>query len=138
MQLNLKTYRGRTVETLIKEKNLLLDSYNRNTDLVKTNKNKSEVDPEHKIDYGKYIDKFHSNLTFCWNLTAELLGFDDLIPSYAEASGDDILKGVNYASAAAGIREETGQQLVPIHLLQERSLFFNLFGIIFWSCSYVL
>lgn len=65
MQLNLKTYRGRTVETLIKEKNLLLDSYNRNTDLVKTNKNKSEVDPEHKIDYGKYIDKFHSNLTFC-------------------------------------------------------------------------
>ncbi|BAT73573.1 hypothetical protein LR48_Vigan01g038900 [Vigna angularis] len=42
---------------------------------------------------------------------AELLGFDDLIPSYAEVSGDDILKGVNYASAAAGIREETGQQL---------------------------
>nr|ACU17972.1 unknown [Glycine max] len=42
---------------------------------------------------------------------AELLGFDDYIPPYADASGDAILKGVNYASAAAGIREETGQQL---------------------------
>ena len=46
--------------------------------------------------------------------TAELLGFDDYIPPYASASGQDILKGVNYASAAAGIREETGQQLVTI------------------------
>lgn len=43
------------------------------------------------------------------------MGFDDFIPPYAEASGDDILKGVNYASAAAGIRDETGQQLVPIN-----------------------
>jgi phospholipase/lecithinase/hemolysin len=42
---------------------------------------------------------------------AELLGFDDYIPPYAVASGNDILKGVNYASAAAGIRAETGQQL---------------------------
>ncbi|XP_004504253.1 GDSL esterase/lipase At1g29670-like [Cicer arietinum] len=42
---------------------------------------------------------------------AELLGFDDYIPPYASASDDAILKGVNYASAAAGIREETGQQL---------------------------
>jgi hypothetical protein len=40
------------------------------------------------------------------------LGFDDYIPPYVSASGQDILKGVNYASAAAGIREETGQQLV--------------------------
>ncbi|CAI8584712.1 unnamed protein product [Vicia faba] len=42
---------------------------------------------------------------------AELLGFDDYIPPYVSASDDAILKGVNYASAAAGIREETGQQL---------------------------
>ncbi|MED6109954.1 hypothetical protein PIB30_038477 [Stylosanthes scabra] len=45
------------------------------------------------------------------DVIAELLGFDDYIPPFATASGDDILKGVNYASAAAGIREETGQQL---------------------------
>ncbi|CAH9106006.1 unnamed protein product [Cuscuta epithymum] len=42
---------------------------------------------------------------------AQLLGFDNFIPSYATASGQQILKGVNYASAAAGIREETGRQL---------------------------
>ena len=43
---------------------------------------------------------------------AELLGFDDYIPPYATARGRDILRGINYASAAAGIREETGRQLV--------------------------
>ncbi|KAJ0641658.1 putative triacylglycerol lipase [Helianthus annuus] len=42
---------------------------------------------------------------------AELLGFDDYIPPYANARGRAILNGVNYASAAAGIRDETGQQL---------------------------
>ncbi|XP_057764170.1 GDSL esterase/lipase At5g45670-like [Salvia miltiorrhiza] len=40
---------------------------------------------------------------------AELLGFEDYIPSYLTARGDQILKGVNYASAAAGIRAETGR-----------------------------
>ena len=45
-------------------------------------------------------------------LTAELLGFDDYPLPYARASGQSILRGVNYASAAAGIRQETGQQLV--------------------------
>lgn len=43
---------------------------------------------------------------------ANLLGFDDFVPPYATASGNAVLKGVNYASAAAGIRAETGQQLV--------------------------
>lgn len=47
-------------------------------------------------------------------ITAELLGFDDYIPPYATASGQQILRGVNYASAAAGIRSETGRQLVLI------------------------
>ncbi|XP_050290174.1 GDSL esterase/lipase At5g45670-like [Quercus robur] len=45
------------------------------------------------------------------DVIAQLLGFDDYIPPYVSASGQDILKGVNYASAAAGIRDETGQQL---------------------------
>ncbi|KAK3007493.1 hypothetical protein RJ639_014615 [Escallonia herrerae] len=45
------------------------------------------------------------------DVIAELLGFDDYIPPYATASGEDIMKGVNYASAAAGIRDETGRQL---------------------------
>lgn len=40
------------------------------------------------------------------------MGFDNFITPYASARGEDILLGVNYASAAAGIREETGRQLV--------------------------
>ncbi|XP_047260949.1 GDSL esterase/lipase At1g29660-like [Capsicum annuum] len=48
------------------------------------------------------------------DVIAELLGFDDYIPPYATARGRQILRGVNLASAAAGIREETGQQLVLI------------------------
>lgn len=51
-------------------------------------------------------------ILFSSKYTAELLGFDDYIPPYASARGEQILRGVNYASAAAGIREETGQQLV--------------------------
>ncbi|URE13351.1 GDSL esterase lipase [Musa troglodytarum] len=42
---------------------------------------------------------------------AQLLGFDDFIPPYASTRGQALLAGVNFASAAAGIREETGQQL---------------------------
>ncbi|KAL9392298.1 hypothetical protein Peur_016218 [Populus x canadensis] len=45
------------------------------------------------------------------DVIAEQLGFRNYIPPYATARGRDILGGVNYASAAAGIREETGQQL---------------------------
>ncbi|XP_038709648.1 GDSL esterase/lipase At1g71691-like isoform X1 [Tripterygium wilfordii] len=42
---------------------------------------------------------------------AELLGLP-LIPSYTEASGDQVLHGVNYASAAAGILDITGRNFV--------------------------
>lgn len=42
---------------------------------------------------------------------AQLLGFDNFIPPYVTVSGPQILNGVNYASAAAGVREETGRQL---------------------------
>ncbi|XP_038995644.1 GDSL esterase/lipase At1g29670-like [Hibiscus syriacus] len=45
------------------------------------------------------------------DVVAELLGFENYIPPYSNARGRQILGGVNYASAAAGIREETGQQL---------------------------
>ncbi|KAJ8770013.1 hypothetical protein K2173_009096 [Erythroxylum novogranatense] len=42
---------------------------------------------------------------------AELLGLP-LIPAYYEASGDEVLHGVNYASAAAGILDVTGRNFV--------------------------
>lgn len=44
---------------------------------------------------------------------AQMLGFDDFIPPFAEARGSgDVFNGVNYASGSAGIRSETGEQLV--------------------------
>ena len=55
---------------------------------------------------------------------AEQLGFDEYPEPYAQASGESILRGVNYASAAAGIRQETGQQLV------NPSFFFLIFFIL--------
>ncbi|PWA48178.1 Lipase, GDSL [Artemisia annua] len=54
--------------------------------------------------------RFSNGLTVV-DVVAELLGFNDYIPPYANARGRIILNGVNYASAAAGIRDETGQQL---------------------------
>ncbi|XP_010265554.1 PREDICTED: GDSL esterase/lipase At1g71691-like [Nelumbo nucifera] len=42
---------------------------------------------------------------------AELLGLP-LIPAYSEASGEEMLHGVNYASAAAGILDITGRNFV--------------------------
>jgi hypothetical protein len=50
--------------------------------------------------------------SFAINCTAQLLGFDNFIPPFAVTSGDQLLGGANFASAAAGIRAETGQQLV--------------------------
>ena len=46
-------------------------------------------------------------------VTAELLGFENYIPAFATApKGFEILRGVNYASGSAGIRNESGQHLV--------------------------
>lgn len=46
---------------------------------------------------------------------AEQLGLP-LIPPYSEASTDQMLHGVNYASAAAGILDITGRNFVSIYL----------------------
>ncbi|KAF3950572.1 hypothetical protein ACB098_07G021500 [Castanea mollissima] len=45
------------------------------------------------------------------DIIAELLGFENYIPPFATAEGFEILKGVNYASGSAGIRNESGQHL---------------------------
>ncbi|KAM7258170.1 hypothetical protein ACFE04_013911 [Oxalis oulophora] len=62
------------------------------------------------IDFGGPTGRF-SNAKTTVDVTAQLLGFNNYIPAYVNARGRDILGGVNYASAAAGIRDETGQQL---------------------------
>ncbi|WJX26872.1 hypothetical protein P8452_15744 [Trifolium repens] len=63
------------------------------------------------IDFPKGPTGRFSNGKTAVDVIAEKLGFNGYIPSYANARGRSILQGVNYASAAAGIREETGQQL---------------------------
>lgn len=45
-------------------------------------------------------------------MTAQRLGFNGTIPPYATARGSDIIRGVNYGSGGAGIRDESGRQLV--------------------------
>ncbi|WVZ68837.1 hypothetical protein U9M48_017725 [Paspalum notatum var. saurae] len=67
--------------------------------------------PPYGIDFaGGATGRFSNGLTTV-DAISRLLGFDDYIPAYAGASGDQLLTGVNFASAAAGIRDETGQQL---------------------------
>lgn len=51
-------------------------------------------------------------------IAAELLGLGSYIPPFATARGKEILKGVNYASGSAGIRNETGRQVVIYYLMQ--------------------
>ncbi|XP_059669421.1 GDSL esterase/lipase At1g29670-like [Cornus florida] len=63
------------------------------------------------IDFPKGPTGRFSNGKTTVDVIAELLGFENFIPPYSTTRGRDILKGVNYASAAAGIRDETGRQL---------------------------
>lgn len=68
--------------------------------------------PPYGIDTptGVPTGRFTNNRTIA-DITGELLGFKDYIPPYADSHNADVLLGMNYASAAAGIRDETGQQL---------------------------
>ncbi|VAH79288.1 unnamed protein product [Triticum turgidum subsp. durum] len=74
--------------------------------------------PPYGIDFpGGATGRFSNGLTTV-DAISRLLGFDDYIPAYAGANNDQLLSGVNFASAAAGIRDETGQQLGPAHKLR--------------------
>eukprot|EP00256_Glycine_max_P009851 XP_003520325.1 uncharacterized protein LOC100777212 [Glycine max] len=86
-------------------------------DSLVNNGNNNQLQSLARVDYLPYGIDFpggpsrrFSNGKTTMQLVTELLGFDDYIPPYVDASGDAIFKGVNYASATAGIREETGQQ----------------------------
>ncbi|WOG86539.1 hypothetical protein DCAR_0205750 [Daucus carota subsp. sativus] len=61
------------------------------------------------IDYpGGPTGRFTNGRTYV-DFIAEFLGFDHHMPPFSTANGDQILQGVNYASAGAGIRPETGK-----------------------------
>ncbi|KAI6682597.1 hypothetical protein NL676_036478 [Syzygium grande] len=67
--------------------------------------------PPYGIDFPDGAAGRFTNGRTSVNIIAQLLGFDKFIPPFATARGKDVLQGVNYASGAAGIRNETGQQL---------------------------
>ncbi|CAN1230307.1 GDSL esterase/lipase At1g29670 [Linum grandiflorum] len=86
-------------------------------DSLVDNGNNNRLQSLARADYMPYGIDFPGGPTgrFCNGKTtvdviAQQLGFN-FIPPYVTASGRAVLGGVNYASAAAGIREETGQQL---------------------------
>ncbi|XP_071739770.1 GDSL esterase/lipase At5g45670-like [Rutidosis leptorrhynchoides] len=65
----------------------------------------------HGIDFSSGpTGRFCNGRTFA-DFMAENLGFTSYIPPFASPNGSDILLGLNYASAAAGIRSETGHHL---------------------------
>ncbi|KAK1424874.1 hypothetical protein QVD17_20215 [Tagetes erecta] len=65
----------------------------------------------HGIDFSSGpTGRFCNGRTFA-DFMAEYLGFTNHIPAFAFSNGSDILLGLNYASAAAGIRRETGHHL---------------------------
>ncbi|CAL9056216.1 unnamed protein product [Musa banksii] len=67
--------------------------------------------PPYGIDFPSGPSGRFTNGLTTVDVIAQLLGFDDFVPPYASTRGQALLTGVNFASAAAGIREETGQQL---------------------------
>lgn len=47
-------------------------------------------------------------------MTVELLGFEEYMPPFAKSEKKNILQGVNYASGASGILDETGSLMVML------------------------
>ncbi|XP_059434562.1 GDSL esterase/lipase At1g29670-like [Corylus avellana] len=61
------------------------------------------------VDFPKGPTGRFSNGRNMLDVLAQNLGFDEYIPPFATARGEEILRGVNYASGSAGIRYETGR-----------------------------
>ncbi|XP_043719048.1 GDSL esterase/lipase At1g33811 [Telopea speciosissima] len=63
------------------------------------------------IDFPQGVTGRFNNGRTTVDVLAQLLGFPDFIPPYSRARGPALLRGVNYASGAAGILDETGNNL---------------------------
>ncbi|KAF7803242.1 GDSL esterase/lipase [Senna tora] len=87
-------------------------------DSLSDNGNNNDLSTLAKANYLPYGIDFPSGPTGRFtngrtsvDFISEFLGFEKMIPPFANTSGSDILQGVNYASGASGIRTETGTHL---------------------------
>ncbi|KAJ9558132.1 hypothetical protein OSB04_012746, partial [Centaurea solstitialis] len=88
-------------------------------DSLMDNGNNNNLHTNAKVNFAPYGIDFpdgptgrFSNGRNIADVIAQLLGFESFIQPFATARNDEIIKGVNYASGGAGIREETGQHLL--------------------------
>ncbi|WRX35031.1 GDSL lipase/esterase - like 10 [Theobroma cacao] len=104
-------------------------------DSLSDNGNNNNLKTLAKVNYLPYGIDFpegptgrFSNDRNMQDVIVEYLGFQNYMPPFARAQGRSILKGVNYASGSAGIRDESGKQLVCvcvyiyIYIFQKHSL----------------
>ncbi|CAL8997711.1 unnamed protein product [Prunus brigantina] len=63
------------------------------------------------VDFPQGVTGRFTNGRTYVDVLAQLLGFRTYIPPYSRTRGAALLRGVNYASGAAGIRDETGDNL---------------------------
>ncbi|XP_023738864.1 GDSL esterase/lipase At1g29670 [Lactuca sativa] len=63
------------------------------------------------IDFPQGVTGRFTNGRTIADIIGQLLGFDNFIPPFANVSNQEINIGVNYGSAGAGIRDETGRHL---------------------------
>ncbi|KAL0794239.1 hypothetical protein Bca101_065616 [Brassica carinata] len=87
-------------------------------DSVFDNGNNNDLNTTVKVNYSPYGIDFargptgrFSNGRNIPDFIAELMGFRDYIPSFAGASPEQVPTGINYASGAAGILEETSYHM---------------------------
>ncbi|OWM84320.1 hypothetical protein CDL15_Pgr027089 [Punica granatum] len=94
----------------------LVDSGNNNNLNVEFKSNY----PPYGVDFPKGPTGWFPNGRTIANIIGQLLGFVNFIPPFANLTGKDILKGVNYASGRSGIQDETGQQRGNVVTLNEQ------------------
>ncbi|EPS64602.1 hypothetical protein M569_10182, partial [Genlisea aurea] len=96
-------------------------------DSLVDNGNNNDRETESKANYPPYgIDfpygatgRFTNGRTIA-DLIGQMLGFQEFIPPFASAEGEEILRGVNYGSGGAGILDETGRKLGDVISLNEQ------------------
>ncbi|KAK1424866.1 hypothetical protein QVD17_20206 [Tagetes erecta] len=67
--------------------------------------------PPYGIDFPQGVTGRFTNGRTAPDIIGQLLGFSNFTPLYSTVTNEEIDKGVNYGSAGAGIREETGRNL---------------------------